>query len=128
MTADIERIGTTPRMSKIVRHGDIVYLCGQTAVGIAMPGIEAQTREALSRVDALLATAGTDRSRILTALIHLRDISHFSAMNEVWEAWLTPGTAPVRTTVEAKLAAPDLLFEITITAALVADEALVAEL
>lgn len=105
-------------MSKIVRHAGIVYLCGQTAVGTATPDIEAQTQETLSRVDTLLARAGTDRSMILAAVIHLRDINHFSAMNEVWEAWLPPGTAPARTTVEAKLAAPDLLFEVTITAAI----------
>jgi enamine deaminase RidA (YjgF/YER057c/UK114 family) len=118
MTADIERIETTPRMSKIVKHSGTVYLCGQTAVGASPRSIEAQTRETLSRVDALLAKAGTDRTRILTALIHLRDIADFAAMNEVWEAWLPPNTAPARTTVEAKLAAPDLLFEVTITAAI----------
>ncbi|MFT4067938.1 RidA family protein [Paraburkholderia sp.] len=117
MTADIERIETTTRMSRVVKHSGIVYLCGQTAVGASPAGIEAQTREALSRVDALLVKAGTDRSRILTALVHLRDIADFAAMNEVWEAWLPPNTAPARTTVEAKLAAPDLLFEVTITAA-----------
>lgn len=117
MSPLIERAGTTPRMSKIVRYAGIVYLCGQTAVGAAIPDIAAQTREALARVDALLTEAGSNRSRILSALIHLKDVTQFSAMNEVWESWLPVDAAPARTTVQASLASPELLFEITITAA-----------
>jgi enamine deaminase RidA (YjgF/YER057c/UK114 family) len=94
-----------------------VYLCGQTAAGTAIPDIAAQAREALARVDALLIEAGSNRSRVLSALIHLKDVTQFSAMNEVWEAWLPADAAPARTTVQASLASPELLFEITITAA-----------
>jgi enamine deaminase RidA (YjgF/YER057c/UK114 family) len=117
---DIERKHGNARMSKIVRHGGLVYLCGQTASGGASAGadITAQTHETLSRVDALLAEAGSDRKRILSATIYLRDISDFAAMNAVWESWLAPGTAPARTTVQARLASESLLFEVTITAAL----------
>lgn len=118
MSTKIERLGTTPRMSKIVRHAGIVYLCGQTAVGATTPDIAEQTAEALKRVDALLVEAGSSRSRILSALIHLKDVSQFRAMNEVWEAWLPPDVAPARTTVQACLASPEILFEITIVAAL----------
>ena len=117
MSSLIERAGTTPRMSKIVRYAGIVYLCGQTAVGAAHSEIAEQTREVLARVDALLAEAGSSRSRILSALIHLKDVTQFSAMNEVWESWLPANAAPARTTVQAILASPDLLIEITITAA-----------
>ncbi|SDV48030.1 RidA family protein [Chitinasiproducens palmae] len=117
MSTAIERIGTTPRMSKIVRHAGIVYLCGQTAVGASTPDIAAQTTEALARVDALLTEAGSSRARILSAIIHLKDIAQFGEMNTVWEAWLPPGAAPARTTVQASLAAADLLFEVTVTAA-----------
>lgn len=117
MTTVIERFGTTPRMSKIVRHAGVIYLCGQTAVGAATPDIAEQTTEALARVDALLTEAGSHRASILSALIHLKDMTQFGAMNQVWEAWLPAGVAPARTTVQAALASPDLLFEITITAA-----------
>lgn len=118
--SDIERKHTNARMSKIVCHGGLVYLCGQTANGSAAASadITAQTHEILSRVDALLAEAGSGRSRILSATIYLRDISDFAAMNCVWEAWLPPDTAPARTTVEARLASQNLLCEVTITAAM----------
>jgi len=116
----IERKHTNARMSKIVVHGNVVYLCGQTAGGgaYASADIAAQTQETLSRVDALLSEAGTDRARILSATIHLRDMGDFAAMNAVWEAWVAAGTAPARTTVEARLASPDLLVEVTVVAAL----------
>ncbi|CAL8481243.1 RidA family protein [Caballeronia sp. S22] len=116
MTTQIERIDVTPRMSKIVRHENIVYLCGQTAKGAAAGDVVHQTHEVLSRVDTLLAKAGSDRSRILTAMIFLRNIRDFAAMNEVWESWVPAGAAPARTTVQAHLASEELLVEVTITA------------
>ncbi len=118
MSMQIERFHTGPRMSKIVRHAGLVYLCGQTSSGRPdAQDIESQTREMLARADALLTEAGSSRERILAATIHLRDMGDFAAMNAVWEAWLPAGTAPARTTVEARLATPELLVEITLTAA-----------
>lgn len=115
----IERKHTNARMSKIVKHGGLVYLCGQTAVGSASANadVTAQTQETLSRVDALLTEAGTDRTRILSATVYLRDMADFAAMNSAWESWVPSGAAPARTTVEARLAAESLLVEVTVTAA-----------
>jgi enamine deaminase RidA (YjgF/YER057c/UK114 family) len=62
-------------MSRIVRHGDVVDLCGQTASGTAVTDAAGQTREILARIAALLAEGGTDRSRLLAAMDHLADIS-----------------------------------------------------
>lgn len=114
----IERKHTNARMSKIVRHGDLVYLCGQTAGGSASASadITVQTHETLSRVDDLLSEVGSDRTRILSAAIYLRDMSDFAAMNAVWESWVVTGTAPARTTVEARLALASLLVEVTVIA------------
>lgn len=107
-------------MSKIVRYSGLIYLCGQTASGSPneSAGIKVQVKEALSRVDALLADAGSNRARILAATLYLRNINDFAAMNEVWEDWIPLGAAPARTTVEARLASESLLFEVTVTAAL----------
>jgi enamine deaminase RidA (YjgF/YER057c/UK114 family) len=113
----IERAHSTARMSKIVTCGDLIYLCGQTAGGSDAVDMAAQTTEALRRVDALLAEVGSDKSRILTALIHLSSMDEFAAMNAVWDAWVPAGAAPARTTVEAKLATPQLRFEVTVVAA-----------
>lgn len=117
MSNAIERIHCGARMSKIVRHAGIVYLCGQTSSGSGADDAATQTQEVLSRVDALLVEAGSGRDRILTATVHLREIADFVAMNQVWEAWLPAGAAPARTTVEARLAAPELRVEITVVAA-----------
>ena len=117
MSETIHRQHTNARMSKIVSHAGLVYLCGQTSSGCDIDDARGQTREVLARVDALLAEAGTDRSHLLSATIHLRDMVDFTAMNEVWEAWVPAGCAPARTTVEARLAAPALRVEMTLVAA-----------
>jgi len=117
----IQRTHSNARISKIVRHGGLVYLCGQTTKGSASAdaGIAEQTAEVLARVDALLAEAGSDRSRILTTTIYLRDIAaDFAGMNAVWEAWLADrkAIAPARTTVQATLATASLRVEMTVVA------------
>lgn len=113
----IDRKHTTPRMSKLVSFGDLVFLCGQTAGGAKIADVAGQTSECLRRVDALLDEAGSDKTRVLSALIHIKSMDDFVAMNAVWDAWVAPESAPARTTVQAHLASPDLLVEITIVAA-----------
>jgi enamine deaminase RidA (YjgF/YER057c/UK114 family) len=77
-----------------------------------------QTRQALAEIDAILAQAGTDRTRILSAQIWLADMASFAEMNAVWDAWVPEGHTPARATGEAKLAAPGYKVEIIVTAAL----------
>jgi enamine deaminase RidA (YjgF/YER057c/UK114 family) len=113
----IERRHVGPRMSKIVRYNGLVFLCGQTSSGTTLETIEGQTQTVLRKIDELLAEVGSDRSRLLQAQIHLRDIADFDAMNRVWEAWIPPGAAPARATVQARLASPELRVEITVIAA-----------
>lgn len=117
MTQDIQRYHSNARMSKIVQHGGLVFLCGQTSSGSALTPIEDQTREVLRRIDTLLAEAGSDRSRLLSATVYLKHMDDFAAMNATWEAWMPSGAAPARTTVQANLASADLLIEITVVAA-----------
>lgn len=110
----IERIDTATRMSKIVKHNGVAYLCGQVGDG----GTAAeQTADCLSRVDALLEKAGSSRERILQAVVWLADMGDFAEMNKVWDAWTPEGHAPARACGEAKLARPDLKVEIIVTAA-----------
>ncbi len=111
----IERIETGQRMSKIVKHNDVVYLCGQ--VGNRGDSIQDQTRECLQRVENLLAKAGSKPENILQATIWLADMDDFSEMNKVWDAWVPEGHAPARACGEAKLASPELLVEVIIIAA-----------
>lgn len=116
MTDTIQRHHSNARMSKIVQHGGLIFLCGQTSSGTALSGINDQTSEVLRRIDALLVDVGSDRSRLLSATVYLKQIEDFAAMNAVWEAWVPSGAAPARTTVQAKLASNDLLIEITVVA------------
>lgn len=112
----IQRIEAGPRMSEASIHNGVVYLAGQVAEDASV-GIEAQTRQVLAAIDALLAAAGSDKTRILRAQIYLADIGDFAGMNCAWDAWVVPGQAPSRATVEARLAKPEWKVEIVITAA-----------
>jgi len=110
----IERIGTTARASKVVKHNGVAYLSGQVAEGSS---IQQQTQDCLTKIDALLIEAGSSRSQILRATIWLSDMSHFEGLNIIWNAWVPDGHAPARACGEAKLARAELLVEIIIDAA-----------
>lgn len=113
---DIVRTEVSGRMSKIVVHNDTVYLCGQVADNGDDP-VGAQTENMLAKVDDLLEQAGSSRSHILSATIYLRDMKDFASMNQIWDSWVPAGQAPARACVEASLARPDLLVEISVIAA-----------
>jgi enamine deaminase RidA (YjgF/YER057c/UK114 family) len=112
----IDRMGTTERMSKIVIHNDTVYLGGQVADN-SDAAIGPQTENMLSKVDALIEKAGSNREHILSATVYLRDMKDFADMNAVWDRWVPKGHAPARACVEARLARPELLVEVSIIAA-----------
>lgn len=114
---DIHRIGVGPRMAKAVVHGATVYVSGTVADKAAGQGVREQTREILAIIDGLLAEAGTDKTKILSASIWLTDIATFAEMNAEWDAWVAPGHTPARATVEARLAAPPYRVEIACIAA-----------
>jgi enamine deaminase RidA (YjgF/YER057c/UK114 family) len=116
MTSDITRYGTGPRMSEAVAYSGILWVAGQ--VGQPGASVADQTGQCLAEVDRILAAAGTDKTRILSAQIWLADMASFSDMNAVWDAWVPQGHTPARATGEAKLATPDYLVEIIVTAAL----------
>jgi len=112
----IQRFDTGPRMSEMTVHNGVAYLAGQVAEDDSLD-ISGQTREVLEQIDALLARAGSDRSKLLRAQIFLVDLADFAAMNAVWEQWVVPGHTPARATVQAALANPKWKVEIVVTAA-----------
>jgi enamine deaminase RidA (YjgF/YER057c/UK114 family) len=113
----IKRFQTGPRMSQAVVHGNTVYIAGQIA-DTPVPSVADQTKQVLAKIDKLLKEAGTDKSRLLSANIWLTDISRFEEMNQVWDAWVSPGNTPARATVQSTLARPANLVEIMVVAAL----------
>ena len=114
---EVTRMETGARMSKIVKHNHTVYLCGQVAAD-GNADVKEQTRTMLKRVEDLLEQAGSSMEHMLSATIYLRDMKDFAAMNEVWDAWVPEGYAPARACVEARLARPELLVEVSVIAAL----------
>lgn len=112
----IVRMKTGARMSQVVMHGGTVYLAGQVADD-ATQSAAGQTAQILARIDSLLAGAGTDKTKILSATIWLADMDDFEEMNSIWDDWVPQGDAPARACVEARLARPEFKVEIGIIAA-----------
>ena len=112
----IERIETKQRMSRIVKHNGVIYLCGQVCAD-ANQGITEQTQTMLDKVDELLLKAGSSREHMLSATIYLKTMDDFAAMNAVWDAWVPEGHAPARACVTADMAREALLVEISVIAA-----------
>ncbi|MCG8619642.1 MAG: RidA family protein [Desulfobacterales bacterium] len=113
----ITRMETGQRMSRIVKHNSTVYLCGQVADNTEDP-IGPQTENMLAKVDALLEQAGSSREHMLSATVYIRDMKDFEGMNAVWDAWVPEGHAPARACVEARMARPGILVEVSVVAAL----------
>ncbi len=113
---NIKRLHTGKTLSEIAIHNGTVYLAGQISENGARD-IEGQTREILGHIDRLLAEAGSDKTRILMCQIFIVDVKDFAGMNAVWNEWVAEGHAPPRATVEAKLAKPEWLVEMVVTAA-----------
>ncbi len=111
----IQKKQVGPRMSQIVIHNDTVYLSGQ--VGEINTDITAQTQSVLSKIEALLLDAGSNKESLLSATIWLKDMNDFAAMNAVWDQWVGDIQPPARACGESRLAHDDLLVEITIVAA-----------
>ena len=102
-------------LSGAVEANGMVYVSGTVADKRPATAKE-QTEEILGRIDALLAQAGSDKSKIVSAQIWLADIRLRDAMNQAWLAWVDPNNLPARACVEAKLATPDMLVEIAVIA------------
>ena len=114
--SEIQRFDVGARMSDMAVHNGVAYLAGQVATDASLD-VQGQTANVLAQVDALLARAGTDKSRILMAQIFLADVADFPAMNAAWDAWAPAGNTPPRATVEARLAKPEWKVEIVVKAA-----------
>jgi enamine deaminase RidA (YjgF/YER057c/UK114 family) len=99
----VTRLHVGPRLSQVVIHGDTVYLTGCMAEQTEGKSVREQTREILATIDRLLAQAGSDKTKVLTASVYLADIATYTEMNAEWDAWVSEGNAPARATFQAKL-------------------------
>jgi enamine deaminase RidA (YjgF/YER057c/UK114 family) len=113
----IRRLQLEQRLAGAVVNGGLVHLAGQVADDASLDA-EGQTADILRQIDALLAEAGTDKSRLLSVQIFIADMADMAAMNRAWDAWVDRANLPARATVEARLANPQWRVEITGVAAL----------
>jgi len=112
----VQRFDVGTRLSEMAVHNGVAYLAGQVAIDATLD-ITGQTRQVLEQIDALLARAGTDKSKIVMCQIFIADLADFAGMNAVWEQWVPAGHAPPRATVKAALAKPEWRVEMVVTAA-----------
>ena len=103
-------------LSSAVEYGGVVWVAGTVAKDTSK-GVKGQTEEILADIDRLLAKAGSNKSKVLSATIWVTDIRNRTEMNEAWSAWADPKNLPARACIEAKLADPKMLVEIAVVAA-----------
>ncbi len=112
---NIERQDVNHRRSRMVKYNGMCFLSGQFSDSDG--DIARQTQETLAKIDDLLERAGTNRSRLLTAQIWLRDMADFADMNKIWDAWIDPQNPPTRCCGQVLMADPDMRIEIVVSAA-----------
>ena len=85
----IKRHNPGPVLCRAVEHGGLVYVAGTTADNKSASCKE-QTEEVLKKIDAALAAAGSDKSKLLWAQVWLTDIREKEQMDAAWKAWVLP--------------------------------------
>ncbi len=115
--ANITKLDSNDTLSEIAIHNGVVYLAGQVPNDDSLD-IKGQSREVFANIDAALAKAGSDKSKILSAQVFITDLANFDAFNSEWNQWVKDITPPARATVEAKLVNPNWLIEIMVIAAI----------
>ena len=114
----IRRLQLETRLAGAVIHDRVISLAGQVADDVSLD-TEGQTADILRQIDALLAEAGTSKTRLLSVQIFITDMNEIDAMNRAWDAWVDPAHLPARATVEVwRLANPRWRLEMTAIAAL----------
>jgi len=111
---DIKRINPREWNCNAAVFGDLVFCSGMVADDKSLD-MKGQTAQVLKKIDAVLAQAGTSKSRILSATVYMQDASLKDAMNESWMAWVDRSNLPTRTAVGADLT-PGTMVEITVCA------------
>ncbi|AIN64414.1 RidA family protein [Providencia stuartii] len=113
----IKRNNPKPRLADSVEYAGLVYLSGQVPNDLN-GNITAQTQDVLAKIDTLLAASNSDKTRILSAQVWIKNMERdFAAFNAVWESWMPTENSPARAAVEANMAREQVLVEIMVTAA-----------
>lgn len=98
------------------RVGNMLFTSGQipldpSTMEIVAGGIEAQTKQVMDNLMAILAAAGADATHVVKTTCYLNDMNDFLHFNEVYASYFTLG-APARSCVEAARLPKDVLVEV----------------
>ncbi|KHT62069.1 endoribonuclease L-PSP [Photobacterium gaetbulicola] len=113
---DIQRINPTKRWSDVTVFNGIAHFV-EVAEQDTSADMTGQVNQIFAQAEAMLASVGSDKSRLLSVTIYVTDFANFDALNAAWEAWLPQGCAPSRACVKVELADPSLLVEMAFVAA-----------
>jgi enamine deaminase RidA (YjgF/YER057c/UK114 family) len=113
----IRRIG--PSRLSATRGRSVIYNGVVTTVATSEtkePSLYAQACNALATIDRNLVAAGTDKSRILTAMVYITDMKNKPELNRAWDEWVDRANLPMRACLGVALEGDDPV-EIVVTAA-----------
>jgi enamine deaminase RidA (YjgF/YER057c/UK114 family) len=112
----IDRLaGDIPTRSRAAVHGDLVMTVAVAPDPVPSSMYE-QSVKALARLDESLALCGTDKSKILSAIVYITDIKRKGEMNRAWDEWVDMKNPPMRACIGVDLEPPHIV-EIVVTAA-----------
>ena len=107
--------GLTPTRSRATATDNLVFTVA-VAPDPSPPGVYEQAVKVLARIDEGLALCGTDKSKILSAIIYLNDVTQKKELNRAWDEWVDPKNPPMRACIGVDIEPPHLV-EIVVTAA-----------
>jgi enamine deaminase RidA (YjgF/YER057c/UK114 family) len=107
--------GLTPTRSRAVATDDLVFTVAVAPDPVA-PSVYEQGRQVLARIDESLALCGSDKSKILSAIIYLADVTQKGELNRAWDEWVDAKNPPMRACIGVDIEPPHLV-EIVVTAA-----------
>ena len=116
MSKEIVRYDPDQRLSDMVEYDGRLFLAGQVGEDTKADA-KGQATSILRQIDKLLARGGSDKSKILSAVVYVADMRLKPKIDEAWIEWMDPKSSPARATVEARLGSADTLVEIMCVAA-----------
>lgn len=100
--------------SQAIQAGDFLYVSGQIGInpetGDVAEGIEAQTKQVMENLKAILAEANTSFADVIKFTIYIQSMDNFATVNDIYGGYLQK-PYPARATVEVSRLPKDMLVE-----------------
>ena len=107
--------------SQAIDAGMFIFLAGQIPLDaktnqLVEGGVDAQTKQILENIKAVLAAAGSDLTKVVSSTVYLNDMDNFAKMNEIYASYFAE-PYPARVTIAVKSLPKNALVEIAVIAA-----------